>query len=139
MKTAILYTSKSGATEACAMYISSQLKDSQLFDLSSDSLDINDYDILFIGSGIRMGKFYKPFIKFINTNLDILKQKKCILFVSNHYPETLEKSKKKSFSNNNLNNFEIISCGGVPPFNKITNTDWINKERIDETIKKLTI
>ena len=69
MKIAVMYISKTGSTQLCAEYIASKLQDCSLFDLDREIPCLSDFDVLLIGSGVRMGKIYKPAKQVLNDNI----------------------------------------------------------------------
>jgi menaquinone-dependent protoporphyrinogen oxidase len=73
-KTLIAYATKSGVTEESANAISEVLKNKYKFEvdllnlIKNPSADITPYDNVFIGSGIRMGRWYKKALRFLYNN-----------------------------------------------------------------------
>ena len=65
MKTLIIYASKTGTTEKCAKEINRQLKDSKIVNILNQNEDINKYDLIVIGTPIRMGMIDKKIKKFL--------------------------------------------------------------------------
>ena len=59
MGTLILYATKSGATSECADLLAQKIK-CVADDLGKTVPDISSFETVIIGSGIRMGKIYKP-------------------------------------------------------------------------------
>lgn len=137
MKIAVIYVSKTGSTQLCAEYITSRLKDCSSFNLEKENPNLLDYDVILIGSGIRMGKLYKPIVQILKNNVSLLLEKKIGLFICNFYPETFEKSITKNIPKELLDNIEIVACGGVPPFNKPVNTDWLKYDIVESFLKRM--
>lgn len=133
-RVAVVYSSKSGTTKICAEYIAAKIVGSQLFNLNDESPDISNYDTVLIGSGIRMAKLYKPVKKFLTKNAQILKDKKAILFLSNFYPETVDKTLQKNVPQDLLDKLTVIECGGVAPFGKVTDDVWLKKAEINAVL-----
>lgn len=80
MKTLIVYSSKYGTTETCAKEIANQIScDLKSLD-QSNSLSLNDYDHIVIGSSVYIGKMRKAVTTFIEENKGLLKAKKLSLF-----------------------------------------------------------
>ena len=134
MKIAVMYISKTGSTQLCAEYIASKLHDCSLFDLDREIPCLSDFDVLLIGSGVRMGKIYKPAKQVLNDNIETLIAKKTIIFLCNFYPETIQKTIRNSIPNRLINHAKIIKCGGISPFSKPTNTEWLNCTEINEVL-----
>ncbi len=81
MKSAIVYTSKTGTTKKCVDMLLERLDNAVSFDLEKESVDISKYDMVIIGSPIRIGMMNKNVKKFINDNEEILKNKKYAFFI----------------------------------------------------------
>ena len=81
MKTLIIYASKTGTTEKCAKEINRQLKDSKMINILNQNEDINEYDLIIVGTSIRMGMIDKKIRKFLISNIEKLKSKKVAYFI----------------------------------------------------------
>ena len=81
MKTLIIYASKTGTTEKCAKQINTQLEDSTMVNILNQNEDINKYDLIIIGTPIRMGMIDKKIGKFLINNIETLKSKKVAYFI----------------------------------------------------------
>lgn len=81
MKTLIIYASKTGTTEKCAKEINAQLKDSKMVNILNQNEDINKYDLIVIGTPIRMGMIDKKIKNFLVKNMECLKSKKVAYFI----------------------------------------------------------
>lgn len=81
MKTLIIYASKTGTTEKCAEKINSHLKDSKIVNILNQVEDINEYDLIIVGTPIRMGVIDRKIKKFLMNNMDTLKSKKTAYFI----------------------------------------------------------
>lgn len=81
MKTLIIYASKTGTTEKCAKQINTQLEDSKMVNILNQDEDINRYDLIVIGTPIRMGMIDKKIKKFLISNSETLKSKKVAYFI----------------------------------------------------------
>jgi menaquinone-dependent protoporphyrinogen oxidase len=81
LKTLIIYASKTGTTEKCAKEINRQLKDSKIVNILNQNEDINKYDLIVIGTPIRMGMIDKKIKKFLINNIENLKSKKVAYFI----------------------------------------------------------
>lgn len=139
MNTLILYSTKSGAARECAELLANELLNSSTFDISKDRPSIKEYDTIIIGSGIRMGSIYGPVKKFIKENLDdLLKIKVIYFYFCNAFPDTLDKTIKKSIPSELISKAKLIlSFGGKQPFSNPKNQDWINRKNIDEMIESI--
>ena len=81
MNTLIIYASKTGTTEKCADQINKQLKNSKMVNILDQNEDINRYDLIVIGTPIRMGMIDKRIKKFLISNIESLKSKKVAYFI----------------------------------------------------------
>lgn len=81
MKTLIVYASKTGTTEKCAKEINSKLKDSKIVNILNQNEDINKYDLIVIGTPIRIGMVDKKIKKFLISNIEVLRSKKVAYFI----------------------------------------------------------
>ncbi len=81
MNTLIIYASKTGTTKKCAKQINRQIKDSKMVNILNQNEDINIYDLIVIGTPIRMGMIDKKIKKFLISNIEILKTKKVAYFI----------------------------------------------------------
>lgn len=136
MKTLILYATKSGASRECAELLARSMPDCVIGDFSQKSADIRSFDTIIIGSGVRMGKIYKPALNFIQHNKDLLLTKKIAVYVCNAYPATFEKVVSKNIP------ADIIECviaiksfGGKAPFSNSQGGEWMNAENMAEFIR----
>jgi menaquinone-dependent protoporphyrinogen oxidase len=84
-KTLVAYATKGGVTEESANIIASVLRDKYKFEVDVINLaknpkpDISQYRNLVIGSGIRMGRWYKQALKLLESDFH---NKKVALFLS---------------------------------------------------------
>ena len=81
MQTLIIYASKTGTTAKCANQINRELKDSKMLNILNYNEDISKYDLIIIGSPIRMGLIDKKIKKFLLNNIETLKSKKVAYFI----------------------------------------------------------
>lgn len=99
MKTLIIYASKTGTTEKCAKEINRQLKYSKIVNILNQDEDITRYDLIVIGTPIRMGMIDKRIKKFLINNIETLKLKKVAYFIccglnenwKNYYEQNISK------------------------------------------------
>ena len=87
MKALVVYGTRYGTAAEIAAEVAKVLKDENLdVDLVNakalKNCDISPYDLLVVGSGIKMGKWTKESMNFIKKNKDNLSNKKVALFVS---------------------------------------------------------
>ena len=98
-KILICYSSKTGTTKNAAEKIAQTLKSPcTLFDLGDSgrkSLQLSEYNVVIIGTSMRIGTPRKDFISFLKQNKGELAKKKVILFTCGIAPE--EQNKKYLF------------------------------------------
>lgn len=87
MKALVVYGSRYGTAAEIAEEITRVIKEEGIdVDLKEDKnvkkLDVSPYDLVIVGSGIKMGKWTKDSIKFLKNNKKALKDRKVALFVS---------------------------------------------------------
>jgi menaquinone-dependent protoporphyrinogen oxidase len=87
MKALVVYGTRYGTAAEIAEEITKVLKDEHLdVDLVNakglKNCDISPYDLLVVGSGIKMNKWTKESMNFLKKNRDMLSNKKVALFVS---------------------------------------------------------
>lgn len=99
MKTLIVYASKTGTTERCAGILGQNLKDVTTINLTvAQNEDINKYDLIIIGTPIRMGMIHKKVKEFINKNTEILKSKKVAYFICCGFAESYKQYFEQNIS-----------------------------------------
>jgi menaquinone-dependent protoporphyrinogen IX oxidase len=60
MRTLILFSTKSGASRECAELLATKIMVCSICDIAKSTPDIESFDTLIVGSGVRMGRIYKP-------------------------------------------------------------------------------
>lgn len=139
MKTIIIYATKSGASKKCAELLTTKLKDCSLCRLPEQVPDLYRYDTVILGSGVRMGKIYKPMKNFIEKNVDILLTKKTALYLCSVYPESLQKTITKNIPQKLIESTVCIeSLGGIPPFTSPKNENWMLVEHVNKLVHAVT-
>lgn len=96
MQILIAYAGKTGTTEKCAGVLGQRLKNVTIINLVTQDVDISKYDLIIIGSSIRIGMLHSSVKKFISKNIDSLKTKKVAYYIccgfNNNYKEYFEKN-----------------------------------------------
>ena len=86
LKTLVVYGTRWGGTEKVAQTIGKALKEKghtvDVIDAKKAPQDIEAYDLVLIGSGLRADKWTKESLEFLEKNATTLKNKKTALFVS---------------------------------------------------------
>lgn len=139
MRTLILYASKSGASRECAELLWARLADCSICDITKDLPDIEPYDTVIIGSGIRMGKLYRPVRAFIRKNMNLLLSKNTAFYLCNAYPDSVQKAIETNIPQQLRDQAACIdSLGGKPPFTSPKNQDWVRLDRVASFVKTIT-
>lgn len=83
MDTLIVYATKYGCAQRCAMELSKELKDNvELINLKEKSnVDFSKYDKIIIGGSAYIGRIQKEVTDFISNNLEELLKKEIGLFI----------------------------------------------------------
>jgi menaquinone-dependent protoporphyrinogen oxidase len=87
MKGLVVYGTRYGTAKEIAEEISGTLKDENVDVKLVNAKEIRDHDVsvfdlIVVGSGIKMGKWTKESINFLKKNINILSNKKVALFIS---------------------------------------------------------
>ncbi|WP_243124398.1 flavodoxin domain-containing protein [Clostridium sp. AWRP] len=134
MKALILFATKSASTKECAEILAEKFN-CPAYNLAEKIPDIMSFDILILGTGVRLGKIYKPALNFIRRNIVKLTQKKIAIFFCNTYPNTFDNAIEKNLPLELIQQAICIkSFGGKPPFTNPQNMDWLNKENLNDFI-----
>lgn len=99
MNTLIVYATKHGCSESCAMMLCKQLTGNvELYNLKEKRVPVlAEYDRVIIGGSIHMGKIQKEVHDFCTKNMDILLDKKIGLFVCGMLFEKADEELNNSF------------------------------------------
>lgn len=87
MKILIVYASETGVTRSCAEELAKILPASTLVDLAKEKPDPNPYDIIAVGSSIRMGAMNKHAAEYLENCASILETKRLGVFLTCGYDE----------------------------------------------------
>ncbi len=112
MNTLIIYASKTGTTEKCADQINKQLKNSKMVNILDQNEDINRYDLIVIGTPIRMGMIDKRIKKFLISNIESLKSKKVAYFICCGFNENWKSYYEQNIPKDLLDNAIIYDTFG---------------------------
>ena len=130
MKILAVYTTKTGTVERCLDELGKNLPRADIVraNITSQACEysIADFDVIVIGSSIRMGKIHKNIKKYIEENMASLKKKKVALFLCLGFPELFDEYVIKNFSRDIRNSAIGISCfGGEMDLSRQTGSDKI--------------
>lgn len=145
MKTLILYESLMGYTKRCAEYLHSKLEDCDLFDIEKKGFRLKDYDRIIIGAPIYVGEIEEITKNFIQQHKFTLLDRKLGLFCSGVNKEEFHIAVQDSLPPDIFYHADIVHCGGVIDYPKLTlkekYTIWrrlkIRKSLIDEQFDSL--
>jgi menaquinone-dependent protoporphyrinogen oxidase len=133
MKILIAYATKSGATKECAEVLASEIVDCKLCDLDVTTPNVDDFDIVVIGTGIRMGSPYKPFKKFLDDNADKLLAKKIAFFLCCTRMKAFDKMAKDAIPDKLRNAaFLVGAFGGKPVIGGKKDQNWMLRDEISK-------
>lgn len=94
MKILIAYTSKNGTTAKCAKMLAEKLEVSHeviVTDMNKeDTVPPEGFDVVVLGSSVRMGAVSKKLKKYIKANVDMLNSKLCAVFLCCGFPDEFE-------------------------------------------------
>jgi menaquinone-dependent protoporphyrinogen IX oxidase len=100
MKALVIYGTRWGGTVNVAEKIGDSLKDEgyfvEVFNAKQSPQNVNSYDLVIIGSGIRADKWTKEILNFLGKNAGTLKTKKIALFVSCQMADDGKESQDKA-------------------------------------------
>ncbi|GAB6991766.1 flavodoxin domain-containing protein [Paenibacillus pini] len=97
MTVLIIYSTKSGATEQCATILSQELSESKTCNIEAEKPNIEEFDSIIIGAGVRDGKIYKPIRDFIKKNKAELLTKRMGYYICNEKPKKTEEIIEANF------------------------------------------
>jgi menaquinone-dependent protoporphyrinogen oxidase len=136
MRTLIAYATRSGASRECAELLASEIGDCEICDLDATVPNVADFDTVVVGTGIRVGRAYKPFKKFVNDNADALMAKNISFFlcclvmkefnkaVAANIPEALRNAA-----------FRVSAFGGKPLIGGKKDQKWMLKDEVSAFAK----
>jgi menaquinone-dependent protoporphyrinogen oxidase len=103
MRALVIYGTRWGGTVAIAEKIGDTLKQQsfnvEVADAKKSPQNVNDYDLVVIGSGVRADKWTKETTDFLQKNADVLRTKKTALFVSCQMADSTEVEVKEKAKN----------------------------------------
>lgn len=145
-KTLIVYATKMGATQETAQTIANILKNKyglqvDLLNLNNSSLNLSAYQNIVIGTGVRMGKWYKEAQRFLNNDFE---GKTVAVFVSSFmragkgkHDEAVAEYLDKVLGKSNVKAVAVEAFGGVMRFFGNTGDDNRDAGQIEAWAEKL--
>lgn len=137
MLTLILYASKTGTTEKCAKEINKRLKNSKMLNILNQNENINKYDLIIIGTPIRMGMIDKKIKKFLINNIETLKSKKVAYFICCGFNENWKTYYEQNIPKDLLNTAILFETfGGEIDLQKQKGFDKFITKMVSKKIEK---
>lgn len=137
MSTLIVYASKSGTAKECAGVLSQRIEDCQAYEASSAPAP-DGWDTIVVGSGVRMGKVYKPLLKYLAKHDEALKAKRVAIYLCNGDVKTFTPSLEKNIPASLREHAIAAVClGGRPPFSKDPGQEWLQTKQLDALIQAI--
>ncbi len=114
MKIAIIYATKNQTTAECAELLGKELSKHtvELFDISTDSPVLSDYDVIVFGYSIRMGKAIKSARQFMKNNAEQLERAKVAYYICCGFIDCFEDYKKRTIPAPLRESAFAVSCLG---------------------------
>ena len=103
MQTLIVYVGKTGSTEKCAKILAEKLTNVTLIDLTKEIIKPDQYDLIVVGSSIRMGMIHRQVRKFIKQNMTLLKSKQMAYYLCCGFTDNYQSYFTNNFSRELLN------------------------------------
>lgn len=121
MKAAIVYATKYGCTKKCAEMLKTYLNgEAHILSAKSDKISLAQYDTVFIGGSVYMGKIQKEITHFCKRNLKQLLHKKIGLFACCYTPKDTEGFFETLFPLELLHHASYVtSVGGKMDYDKM--------------------
>lgn len=121
MKTLIVYATKYGCTKKCAEILKSFIKgEVDIFSAKADKINLDQYDVVFIGGSIYMGKIQKEITQFCKHNIKQLLFKRVGLFACCYTPKDTEGFFETLFPDALLSHASyVMSVGGEMDYEKM--------------------
>jgi len=136
MRILMVFSTKSGASRECAEMLAARIENCTICDLEEKTPDLNSYDVVVAGSGIRRGKAYKPFRSFLKDNTDILLSKKTAFFLCGMTLDKAKENIEKNIPDELRKNAVCLKMfSGKAPFGERTARDPVNMDDIEAFAK----
>ena len=121
MKTAIVYATKYGCTKKCADILKTYLHgEVNILSVKADKINLSQYDTVFIGGSVYMGKIQKEITHFCKRNLKQLLHKKIGLFACCYTPKDTVGFFETLYPIELINHASYVtSVGGIMDYEKM--------------------
>lgn len=126
MKVLIAYASKTGTTEKAAKLLGEYFENVTFRDLTVGNPSPRTYDVVIVGSCIRMGTLHKDVKKWLEENWNVIKNKKYGCFICNGFVDQVPQLFQQNFSQEFLDGaVSVESFGGELNLKKMKGLDRI--------------
>jgi len=136
MNTLIVYATKYGCAQKCAIELSKELKDNvELINLKEKSnVDFSKYDRIIIGGSVYIGRIQKEVTDFISNNPDELLKKEIGLFICGMQEgDMIEKEISENFPAELISKAKSVKhFGGEFNFNKMNFMEKVIVKKISK-------
>jgi len=129
MKTLILYETKSGFTEECALHIQRHIPGSELIDIHTDNFDLADYDTVLIGAPIYDGRIEHYTSRYFTIHKLKLLNKRLGIFCAGMDTEDFNYAVQESMPPDIFYEAKIIHCGGRIDYKRLSLKDKFTVRR----------
>ncbi|MDD3217712.1 MAG: flavodoxin domain-containing protein [Lachnospiraceae bacterium] len=124
MNILIAYAGKTGTTKTCAHMLADKLNRATVVDLNKENINPEKFEIIVVGSSVRMGMIQKSLQKWLKENWEVLKQRKLACFICNGFVEQEKQILAGNFSQEFMDHaFYVRSFGGELDVNKLKGFD----------------
>lgn len=130
MKTLILYDTKYGFTEKCALYLHAKIQESDIQKLSDD-IDIAGYDKILLGTYIYVGEINENACNFLIKHKNKLLSKKLGIFCAGLNKIDFSNAVQKSIDPEIFYHAKIVNPGGKVIIENLT---FFEKRKIKKRI-----
>lgn len=124
MKTIILYETQKGYTKGCAEKLSSSLDSADMFDMQRQKFNIEEFDVILIGTPIYDGKIGKTTENFFKENKWKLLDKRLGVFCAGMNTKEFNRAMQESLPGEIFLHAEIVHCGGLIEYHSLK---WLER------------
>lgn len=151
MKVLIAYASKTGTTRECALELAKKIPQVTVIDLNEGSISPGEFQVIILGSSVRMGRIQKVVKQYILDYMDVLKDKYIGGYICNGFIDQEKTIIEQNFPKEFIEKaFYLKSFGGTLHMDKITGFDMfitklvtngsgasVNVELLEDRIQEL--
>ncbi len=137
LKIAIAYASRSGTAAECARLLEKEFKNQEvsLFELGEDKIIFEEYDLIVLGTSIRMGKPLPAFRKFLKENYQDLTKCRVGYYICCGFVDCFDEYVEKSIPQELRDRAVAISCfGGLLDTSRVKGIDKLIVKAVRDDI-----